>query len=104
VLGLIEGHLVPLDVALVVRELSQAGFSVLSPSPFPPGSRHHFRFTAANQKMVTLDATAIHCRLTEADADGRLAYVSGFEFASNARTDEAIGVLIDTLASVLSLE
>jgi PilZ domain len=104
VLGLVEGFLVPLDVPLEIRELSQGGFSVHSASPFPPGSQHHFRFTTTTHEEVTIDATAVHCRLTQADAGGHVTYVTGFEFVSSQRTDEAVGVLIDTLTSVLSLD
>lgn len=104
VLGLIDGFLMPLDVPLAIIELSSGGFSVRGGTAFPPGARHHFRFTTSLEREVTLDATAIHCRLVEAGTHGEIAYVTGFEFASNARNDEAVAVLIDTLSSVFSLE
>jgi hypothetical protein len=104
VLGLVDGYLMPLDVPLTVIELSTGGFSVRGSTAFPPGARHHFRFTTGQDREVTIDATAVHCRLVQADAPGTLAYVTGFEFASNARNDEAVAVLIDTLSSVFSLE
>lgn len=94
----------PLDVPLVVRDLGQGGFSTESSVPFPPGTSHHFRFTTATDTVVTLDAKAVHCRLASAAADGHFSYITGFEFHSDPMTDEAVGVLIDTLASVLSLE
>lgn len=104
VLGLVDGYLMPLDVPLSVIELSTGGFSVRGATAFPPGARHHFRFTTGEDREVTIDATAVHCRLVQAQPDGTVAYVSGFEFASNIRTDEAVAVLIDTLSSVFSLE
>jgi hypothetical protein len=104
VLGLIDGLIVPLDVPLVVRDLSLGGFSVQSPSPFMPGARHHFRFTAATREAVVLDGVAVHCHLVKPEASGQVSYMTGFEFLSSARTDEAVALLIDTLASVLSLE
>lgn len=104
VLGLVDGYLLPLDVPLTVIELSSGGFSVRGATPFPPGARHHFRFTTGQNQEVTIDATAVHCRLAQADSTGGVAYVSGFEFVSNARSDEAVAVLIDTLSSVFSLE
>jgi hypothetical protein len=104
VLGLVDGYLLPLDVPLAVIELSTGGFSVRGATPFPPGSRHHFRFTTGQDQEVTIDATAVHCRLVQAGTDGHIAYISGFEFSSDPRTDEAVAVLIDTLSSVFSLE
>jgi hypothetical protein len=103
-MGRVEGQVVPLDVPLTVRELSRGGFSCESTVPFPPGTAHHFRFTTPVGAMVTLDATAVHCRLTRADAEGHHAYISGFEFQSSEATDQAVAALIDTLSSVLSLE
>jgi len=104
VLGLVDGSLIPLDIPLKVRDLSEGGFSVQSRSPFPPGSRHHFRFTTAREEAVMIDAVAVHCRLAAADVDGHVAYMTGFEFISSARTDEAVNVLIDTLSSLFSME
>ena len=104
VLGEVEGQSVPLDIQLTIRELAQGGFSTESAVPFPPGSRHHFRFTTSLDAVVSLDATAVHCRLASAGANGQHTYVTGFEFASDRETDEGVAVLIDTLTSVLSLE
>lgn len=104
VMGRVEGQLMPLDVPLVVRDLSQGGFSTVSHIPFPPGSSHHFRFTTASGVEVMLDAMAVHCRLAAAGADGNYTYVTGFEFHSSARTDAGVAMLIDTLSSVFSLE
>lgn len=104
VLDLIDGHRVPLDVPLSVRDLSQGGFSIESPVPFPPGTYHHFRFTTAKRHEVSLDATVIHCRLASAGPDGQFTYVTGFEFHSDESTDESVASLMDTMASVLSLE
>lgn len=104
VMGLVEGRRVPLDVPLRVRDLSQGGFSAESSSPFPPGTHHDFRFTTAAGHEVTLAATVVHCRLASAGADGQLTYVTGFEFHSSESTDKSISSLMDTLASVLSLD
>jgi hypothetical protein len=104
VLGLVNGHLMPLDVPLTVLDLSQGGFSVHSSTPFPPGARHHFRFTTLRDEEIAVDATAVHCRLVAADAHGHVGYITGFEFVSSARTDDAVRLLIDTLTSVFSLE
>ena len=104
VMGRVEGQVMPLDVPLIVRDLSRGGFSCESTVPFPPGTVHHFRFTTVAGAVVSIDATAVHCRLTRADAEGHHAYISGFEFQSTEATDQAVAVLIDTLSSVLSLE
>jgi hypothetical protein len=104
VLGLVDGQLLPLDIPLTVRELSEGGFSVVSSSAFPPGCRHHFRFTTITQEVVTLDAVAVHCRLVKADAGDQVSFVTGFEFMCTAGTDRAVSVLVDTLTSVLQFE
>ncbi len=104
VLDQIEGELVPLDVPVTLRDLSHGGFSIVSSNPFPPGTMHHFRFTAAVDAVVLLDATAVHCRLTSASASGEFSYITGFEFVSAEHTEDAIAVLLDTLASMLSLD
>lgn len=104
VLGLVEGRRVPLDVPLVIRDLSQGGFSAESPVPFPPGTHHHFRFTTIAQNEVSIDATSVHCRLASADSDGHYTYITGFEFLGDETTDKTIATLIDALASVLALD
>lgn len=104
VLGMVDGRRVPLDVPLLIRELGQGGFSLESPVPFPPGSYHQFRFTTADQREVTLQATVVHCRLASASVDGNFTYITGFEFHSDESTDSSIDSLMDTLASVLSLD
>jgi len=102
---MVEGRRVPLDVPMKVRDLSQGGFSAESSVPFPPGTQHHFRFSAVNQEReVSLRATVVHCRLTSADPDGRYTYVTGFEFLADETADKSIAAIIDTLASVLALD
>ncbi len=103
-MGKVEGQVIPLDVPLTIRDLSEGGFSTESPVPFPPGSHHHFRFTTAAGAEVSLDAVAVHCRLASAGPDGHHSYVTGFEFHGDRTTDAAVAVLIDTLSSVFSLE
>lgn len=104
VMGRVEGQLVPLDLPLVLRDLSRGGFSCESTVPFPPGTAHQFRFTTPAGAVVTLEASAIHCRLTRVDADGQHAYISGLEFQSSEATDQAVSILVDTLSSVLSMD
>lgn len=105
VLEMVEGRRVPLDVPMKVRDLSQGGFSAESSVPFPPGTRHHFRFSAVTQdREVSLSATVVHCRLAKADADGNYTYITGFEFLADEVADKSIAALIDTLASVLALD
>lgn len=104
VLGVVEGERIPLDVPMRVRDLSQGGFSAESSVPFPPGTRHHFRFTAFNQNEVRLQATAVHCRLASLDADGHHTYITGFEFLPDDASEKSIAAIIDTLTSVLALD
>ena len=99
-----EGRLVPLDVPLVIRDLSQGGFSAESAKPFPPGTHHQFRFTTAAGDEVPLAATVIHCRLASAAPDGEFTYITGFEFQTSETADKSISKLMDTLASVLALD
>lgn len=104
VLGLVEGRLLPIDVPLKLRDLSQGGFSAESSVPFPPGTHHHFLFTTLDQNEVALDATVVHCRLASAQTDGHYTYVSGFEFLSSDATDRSVAQVLDTIASVLALD
>lgn len=104
VLGLVDGHLMPLGVPLTMVDLSQGGFSARSHTAFPPGAHHHFRFTTPRRDAITIEATAVHCRLAQPDADGHVGYVTGFEFVSNTRTDEAVTVLLDAVSSMFTLD
>jgi hypothetical protein len=105
VLGEIEGRRVPLDISITMRDLSQGGFSAESSTPFPPGTSHHFRFTApAHGSEVSVEATAVHCRLASASPDGGVTYVTGFEFHSDAATDKAVATLIASLVAAGTTE
>ena len=101
---MVDGHLVPIEMPLMIRDLGEAGFSTESSVPFPPGSHHHFRFTTLDQTAVAIEATVVHCRLARAGSDGQFTYITGFEFHSDASNDASIAVLVDTLASVLALD
>jgi hypothetical protein len=97
VLNRVEGRLVPSDLAIVVRDISLGGFSAESPVAFPPRTRHHFRFTSRSGPVVQLEASSIHCRLVAANELGQR-YITGFEFVTDEHADEALTLLLESLA------
>jgi hypothetical protein len=100
-----DGRSIALDLPVVVRDLSRAGFSCESRVPFPPGGAMHlFRFTTQAGAVITVEARSLHCRVSSVDAQGQPLYISGFEFKSNQATDEAVATLVDAVSAMLSLD
>src|SRR5512145_749606 len=58
VMGQLHGQLVPMNVPLDVRDLSNGGFAVESSVDFPVGAVHRFRFITQNGIEVLIRATA----------------------------------------------
>jgi hypothetical protein len=81
VLGSLHGQLVPLRIALKIREVGFGGFSIETVFPLPVGAIHDFRFTLRNGSVVALSARVAHCR-TDPRSAPRI-YVIGLEFADD---------------------
>lgn len=73
----VKGHVVDLDIPIVVHDLSRTGFAVVSEEPFMPGERLEFRLVARDGTDVRVVAEAVHTRPLE---DGRPGHLSGFKF------------------------
>jgi hypothetical protein len=79
ILGRLHGHLVSLDVAVTVREISLGGMAIETPIAFPIGAVHEFMLTLGDGSTVPLTGQVVHCRNVAApDADP--SYVSGVRF------------------------
>ena len=105
VLDQLHGHLVKINVPLIVRELGAGGFSVESPVPFPPGARHRFRFTLAGGGEVIVEAVGVHTRSTGA-IGGTDRHISGFAFCldGHSETARAVPTLLGAVSSILQVQ
>ena len=104
VMGQLHGQLVPMNVPLDVRDLSNGGFAVESSVDFPVGAVHRFRFITQNGIEVLIRANARHCRSVES-ADGSPRFLAGFAFImdANGETEAAVEILLRAAASALVL-
>jgi hypothetical protein len=104
VMGQLHGQLVPMNVPLDVRDLSNGGFAVESSVDFPVGAVHRFRFITQHGIEVLIRATARHCRSVES-ADGSPRFLAGFAFIMdpNGETEAAVEILLRAAASALVL-
>ena len=94
----LRGHLVLLDKAVVMRDLSLGGFSVESEEPLPPGT-HIVRIHEGDRWSVTVTAESRHRQSSDLD-DGRVRHVMGFEYADQSPdTQQTIRVLFERLAA-----
>jgi hypothetical protein len=103
-MGQLHGQLVPMNVPLDVRDLSNGGFGVESSVDFPVGAVHRFRFITQNGIEVLMRATARHCRPVES-ADGAPRFLAGFAFIMdpNGETEAAVEILLRAAGSALVL-
>jgi hypothetical protein len=106
VLGQLYGQLVTWQVPLVIRDVSEGGFSVESEVAFPEGSTHLFRFTTGGSRTLFLNGRCVYSRQVDPRQPGEVSkFVTGFEFVRDlAATDESIGVLLDAVTSMLQFE
>lgn len=103
ILGQLYGHIVALDMPLVVQDLSAGGFAVESQISFFPGASHQFRFTTAAGTPIVVNAQAIHCHPI-VGPDGEPRFLAGFEFLKDpddSDAKEAVDALLDVALSVL---
>ena len=93
--GELHGRPVPLQVTLVLEDLSLGGFSIESPLDFRPGVEYWFELIGRDGAAM-LRAICMHCAGTSPfyGAD----YFAGFRFARTDEKDiEAIGAMVDGL-------
>ena len=77
------GCVVPLDLPVLVRDVSRGGFRIESECPFPVGSEHSFRFQTGG-RPTTVVALCRDIERVNYSSHGRSnrapQYVAGFEF------------------------
>jgi hypothetical protein len=84
----LEGHVVTLDEAIVVRQVSHGGLTIETTAPLSPRLTHEFRVTAGDRTAL-VRARVAHSRVQmRGDA---VSYVSGLEFVEPP--PEAIDIL-----------
>ncbi len=62
ILGRVRGHLVSLDMPIVIRDMSLGGMSMETIVPFEVGSVHEFRLTLGDDSWLLLRGEVRHSR------------------------------------------
>jgi hypothetical protein len=94
----LRGHLVELDMAVVVRDISLGGFSVESDNALPTGV-HIVRLQEDERWSVTVTAASRH-RRSSRNPDGSSRHVMGFEYADQSPdTQRTLRILFERLAA-----
>ena len=95
-LGRLHGHVVSLDVPVIVREISLGGMAVETTFSFPVGVVHEFRLTLGDGAHVVLRGQARHSRQVSGRGE---TFVTGFQFVDEDTTGHpgAVGDLIDQI-------
>lgn len=79
VLGQVEAHSVWRLKPILLREISESGFSLESTSPFEVNAGYKFRIgIEGDKRSIIVQARTAHCTLVSISADLPI-YVSGFE-------------------------
>ena len=94
-LGELHGHLVSLDVAIEVVDISLNGALIRTPFAVPLGSVHEFKLTLGDESATVIRGIAVRSHDFGA-ADGGLQYETGFQFVED-RGNEDVDALIDRL-------
>jgi hypothetical protein len=90
----VDGHVLPYEAPVALRDISDAGFSAFTTVSLRPGSTYQFRFIGAPHSVVT--GRLVHSmRVRAAEA---VAYLVGVEFTDPGRERAAIEVLIERAA------
>lgn len=85
ILGKLHGHVVTLDVAVTVLEISLGGMGIQTTVPFPVDAIHSFQLTLGDNSVVYLKGRIAHCQRLAGEEDR---YVSGVQFIDEAADDE----------------
>jgi hypothetical protein len=94
----LHGQLVVSDVAVVIREASEGGFSVESPVLFPVGSEHMFRLSVDSATSTTVFALCRHSMRVNR-LDGPSFHISGFEFLP--QPEENLRLVRETIRAIV---
>ncbi len=96
-LGEVHGQLVGIDVPIVVRDISDGGFAILSTLEFPADAVHRFQLSLESDARFAQVAQVrvVHSRMVPGDTE--VLYATGFEFTTEQphTTREAVKALVD---------
>jgi len=103
VVGSVQGHVEPGNVAVKVLDIGVSGFGIESPVLFDKGSPHKFRLTLADNTSIAISAIVVHSekRVTK---DGSDLYLIGLRFSEESGHSDPAGELIDKIMSVMSFD
>ena len=88
VLGRVQGHVVALELPVIVREISLGGMSLETPFQFPVGDLQHFVLTLGDGSTLELAGRVAWCRSVGAETEPR-AFRTGIQFEDDAAEEPA---------------
>jgi hypothetical protein len=83
-LGRLHGHVVALEVAVTVTEISLGGMAIETDIEFPPDAEHEFQLTLGDDSTVRLKGRVAHSQKVAGEPPR---YLSGIEFIEEAEGD-----------------
>ena len=95
ILDRVQGHLVALDLSVVVRDFSLGGMSIATSLPLQLDSLHDFQLTLGDGSTVVLSGRIR--RVNEQLHDGAVSYVCGIEFVDQPTDGDGRGDVIDKI-------
>jgi hypothetical protein len=99
VLMRVKGRLAAVNTPILVHDLSQTGFAVISEVAFRAGETLDFRLEGTGGSEIAVTAEAVHSRAFPAS---RPLHLSGFRFVPGNLTGMVPRVLIDRLIEAVS--
>jgi hypothetical protein len=87
----IKGHVVSLDLPVLLHEISVGGFSAVATTKLTHGAAYDLRFAVPPQTIV-LKARLVHAMRISGDEE--TGYLLGFEFVDTKWDEAAIETLI----------
>ena len=97
VIGRLQGHVVALDLPVIVREISLGGMSLETPFAFPVGDLQHFVLTLGDGSTMSLAGRVAYCR-SVSGAEDAPAFRTGIQFEDDAPEEPAaVGDLLERL-------
>jgi hypothetical protein len=83
----LQGHVITLDEAVVVRQISDGGLTIETTAPLSPHLAHDFRLTVDGRSAI-VHARVRHSRVKV--AGDAVAYLSGLEFVDLSEDGRAL--------------
>ena len=95
----VKGRLAAVNTPILVRDLSQTGFAVISEVAFRAGETLDFRLEGTSGSEIAVTAEAVHSRVFPGP---RRLHLSGFRFVPGKLTGVVPRVLIDQLIDAVT--